>query len=216
MAEAAETDRLGIQLACASEALRRGDNAEDALIALVLARLEDTEPCRILRLKLVAACAQLQPTIILENVGQKSDSVQSMDIKGRARADLRRMANKVLLGVAALIKGGKPDPLGVLKLALGQHESTPDVLKVTFRGAMLRALVEKRVRKLGTRAWSIQLLSIVSSTLPTRELLALFSNLGRDADGHVFKITRHDIQQARARSHLSLSTNVLAVAILNG
>ena len=98
---------------------------------------------------------------------------------------------------------GQPDPIGVLKLSLGTDcAPAADVLKVAFRGAMLRALVEKRVRKLGTRAWSIQLLSIVSSAMHTRHLLDLFSNLGRDAtDGHVFEITRHDIQQARARSH---------------
>ena len=105
--------------------------------------------------------------------------------------------------MAALIKGGKPDPLGVLKLGL-ESDCVPsnENLKVALRGAMLRALVEKRVRKLGSRAWSIQLLSIVSSAMPTRELLALFSNLGRDAaDGHVFEITRHDIEQARTRSH---------------
>ena len=203
MTEVVETDRLGIQVDFASEALRGGGLSEDALIALVRARLEESSQCRVLRLKLVSACAQLEPSAILLNVGQKSDTVQSMDIKGRARADLRRMASKVLLGVAALIKGGKPDPLGVLNLALGaQHAASPDILKSAFRGAMLRALVEKRVRKLGNRAWSIQLLSIVSSTMSTRQLLDIFSNLGRDAaDGNVFEITRHDIAQARARSH---------------
>ena len=207
MTQAAEKDRLGIQVAFASEALRGGRHSEDALIALVQARVrdddEDRNARRVLRLRLVSACVQLKNASILMNAGQQSDTVQSMKITGRARADLRRMATKVLLGVAALLKGGKPDPIGVLKLALGtDRASAPDVLKEAFRGAMLRALVEKRVRKLGSRAWSIQLLSIVSSAMSTRQLLDLFSNLGSDpADGHVFEITRHDIEQARTRSH---------------
>ena len=174
MTQAAEKDRLGIQVAFASEALRGGRHSEDALIALVQARVrdddEDRNARRVLRLRLVSACVQLKNASILMNAGQQSDTVQSMKITGRARADLRRMATKVLLGVAALLKGGKPDPIGVLKLALGtDRASAPDVLKEAFRGAMLRALVEKRVRKLGSRAWSIQLLSIVSSAMSTRQ-----------------------------------------------
>ena len=204
MTQASEKGRLDIQVALANEALR---DSEDAFIALVQARVraddEDRNACRVFSLKLVAACVQLKPSSILMNADQESDTVQSMEIKSRARADLRRTAKKVLLGVAALIKGGAPDPVGVLKLALSSEVApAPDVLKLAFRTAKLRALAEKRIRKLGGRAWSIQLLSIVSHTMTTRQLLDLFSNLGCDAeDGHVFEKTRHDVEHARSQSH---------------
>ena len=156
MTQASEKGRLDIQVALANEALR---DSEDAFIALVQARVraddEDRNACRVFSLKLVAACVQLKPSSILMNAGQESDTVQSMEIKSRARADLRRTAKKVLLGVAALLKGGQPDPVGVLQLARDTDRApAADVLKIAFRGAMLRALVEKRVRKLGSRAWS--------------------------------------------------------------
>jgi hypothetical protein len=191
VAEVAETDRLGIQLAFAVEALRAGGPADDALVALVRQRAIDNggddNMRRILKLKLVAACVAPDILQLKLNVGQQSDTVDSMDVKGRVHAELRRMAKRLLWSVAALLKGGQPDPIGVLKLALGTDRApAADVLKVAFR----------------SRAWSIQLLSIVSSTMPTRHLLDFFSNLGHDAtDGHVFEITRHDIQQARARCH---------------
>ena len=77
-------------------------------------------------------------------------------------------------------KGGKPDPLGVLKLGLeSDYVPSNDILNVALRGAMLRALVKK-----------FSCPRLLRNAYP-----------GVAADGHVFEITKHDIEQARPRSH---------------
>ncbi len=108
------------------------------------------------------------------------------------------MASQILLAVAGIIKGGKPDPKGVLGLVDpgGQQPST--TLRLCLRKAMHRALVEDRVRKLGQHAWALQLLSIVVNDLSISEVLALFENLGH-LEGHIFEVTRHQIAVAKQR-----------------
>ena len=113
---------------------------------------------------------------------------------------LRPVARQVLRGVASLIKGGAPDPDGVLALATSNagRLAAGSNLVAPIRNAMLRAMVEKKVRQLGNRAWVTQLLSIFVPALSTRELLLLFRDLGRDGD-KVFEVSRHDIRTALKR-----------------
>jgi hypothetical protein len=132
----------------------------------------------------------------LWNLGATYATVR--DCSERVLADLRPLAIQILLAVAGIIKGGKPDPKGVLSLVNCGGGKFSTVLRLCLRKAMHRALVEDRVRKLGQHAWVLQLLSIVVNDVPTSEVLALFENLGK-FEGYVFEVTRYQIAAAKKR-----------------
>jgi hypothetical protein len=169
------------------------DALVDGILAEVSARGSDPSLLRILRLRVVAA-AMLGKRKVLLNVGAEYATVR--DCTARVLKDLRPLASQILLAVADILKGGKPDPKGVLALVDSGGEQSSTTLRVCLRKAVHRALVEDRVRKLGQHAWVLQLLSIVVNDMPIGEVLALFENLGKFED-YVFEVTRYQIAAAK-------------------
>ena len=156
----------------------------------------DAESLRVLQLRLVSVIVlDKEPDRL--TTGEKCETVAKCSERVLER--LRPLARHMLRGVASLIKGGAPDTDGVLALATRAGPGPAGAnLVAPIRNAMLRALVEKKVRKLGNRAWVTQLLSIFVAYLSTREILLLFRDLGRDGD-NVLEVSRHDIRVALKR-----------------
>ena len=172
----------------------------DALVNGVLAVVSecgsDPSLLRILRLRVVAAVMLGKQNVLL-NVGATYATVR--ECTERVLQNLRPLARHILFAVAGIIKGGKPDPKGVLALVdCGGEQSSSTLLRLCLRKAVHRALVEDRVRKLGQDAWVLQLISIVVNDMPVCEVLALFENLGK-FEGYVFEVTRHQIAVAKKR-----------------
>ena len=171
----------------------------DALVNGVLAVVSEcgSDPplLRILRLRVVAAVILGKQNVLL-NIGATYATV--LECTERVLRDLRPLATQILLAVAGILKGGKPDPKGVLALVDCGGEQCSSTLRLCLRKAVHRALVEDRVRKLGQHAWVLQLLSIVVNDMPVCEVLALFENLGK-FEGYVFEVTRHQIAVAKKR-----------------
>ena len=170
----------------------------DALVNGVLAVVSecgsDPSLLRILRLRVVAAVMLGNQNFLL-NVGATYATVR--ECTARVLKDLRPLASQILLAVADILKGGKPDPKGVLALVdCGGEQPSSTLLRLCLRKAVHRALVEDRVRKLGQHAWVLQLLSIVVNDMPIGEVLALFENLGKFED-YVFEVTRYQIAAAK-------------------
>ena len=172
-------------------------------MALVLklrrCHVNDPPQLRSLQLRLLSAVIMgKQLAQKHENIGATYKTVNLCS--PRVLADLRPFARGVLRAVSGLLKGGEPDPKGVLMLATENEAPPTDVVVKCIQKAVLLALVEKRVRKLGKEAWVTQLLSMFVGELSKRDILAMFSDLGRD-EGHVFEITRHHINVAMKRAH---------------
>jgi hypothetical protein len=139
------------------------DALVDVILAEVSARGSDPSLLRILRLRVVAA-VMLEKRTVLLNVGAECATVR--DCTARVLNDPRPLASQILLAVAGIIKGGKPDPKGVLALVDRGGERSSTTLRMCLRRAVHRALVEDRVRKLGQHAWVLQLISIVVNDMP--------------------------------------------------
>ena len=157
---------------------------------------EQSEKLRHMQLRVVAAAVLQTEKAPLLNVGASSVSVA--ECSERVLEDLRPFSRHLLHGVADIIKGGARDGKGVLELATCYSKQPESAIVKALRVAMLRALVEKRVRSLGKRAWVTQLLSMFVGVLSTSDILSLFKELGRD-NQHVIEITRHDVNVAKTR-----------------
>ena len=85
----------------------------DGILAEVSARGSDPSLLRILRLRVVAAVIIGKRKVLL-NVGAECATVRDCTV--RVLNDLRPLASQILLAVAGILKGGKPDPKAVLAL----------------------------------------------------------------------------------------------------